>query len=138
MPSEVLSTSCSMLSADGHYLAIHAERSSGDRLLVFDTATWRQTLDVPGMPIYFDVDALGRVAWDAGPPTYKIVLAADNTVKEVTTPVPSNGVPPTFVGFAGTRLILGYPPMRSLEGEARLETLERVGPCGFLQGMDVP
>jgi hypothetical protein len=138
VPSEVLSSSCSMLSADGHYLAIHAEHSSGDRVLVFDTATWRQTLDVPGMPIYFDVDSLGRVAWDAGPPTYKIVLAADNTVKEVTTPVPSNGVPPTFVGFAGTRLILGYPAMRSFEGEGPLQTLEQIGPCGFLQGMEVP
>jgi hypothetical protein len=93
---------------------------------------------VPGRPIYFDVDSLGRVAWDAGPPTYKILLAADDTVKEVTAPAPSNGVPPTFVGFAGTRLILGYPAMRSFEAEGALKTLKQIGPCGFLEGMDVP
>jgi hypothetical protein len=138
VPSEVLSSSCSRLSVDGHYLAIHAEHPSGDRVLVFDTATWRQTLEVPGRPIYFDVDSLGRVAWDAGPPTYKILLAADDTVKEVTAPAPSNGVPPTFVGFAGTRLILGYPAMRSFEAEGALKTLKQIGPCGFLEGMDVP
>jgi hypothetical protein len=138
VPSEVLSSSCSMLSADGHYLAIHAEHSSGDRVLVFDTATWQPTLDVPGRPIYFDVDSRGRVAWDAGPPSYKILLASDNAVTEVTTPPPTNGVPPTFVGFADARLIIGYPTMASSDGERSLETLEKVGPCGFLREIDAP
>jgi hypothetical protein len=138
VPSEVLSSSCSMLSADGHYLAIHAEHSSGDRVLVFDTTTWQRTLDVPGRPIYFDVDSRGRVAWDLGPPSYGIVLAADDTLKAVTTPAPSNGVPTTFVGFAGPRLIVGYPAMTPFGGDGPLETLESVGPCGFLRGIDVP
>lgn len=140
VPSDVISASVSELSADSRFVAVHAEHMRADRILTFDTKTWQKVTDAPGSPNYMDVDDRGRVAWDdySQGPKKRIVVAEGGSVKPLAVPAgPHPDIPPTFVGFLGHRMIVGYPSIEAF-ATTGLRTLRDVAPCGHLRVIDAP
>jgi hypothetical protein len=137
VPSELISTSFSAMSADARYLAIRGEHRSGDRITTFDTATWKKVTDADGSPIYMDVDDRGRVGWDDIIKS-QISIADGASVTPFHPPDgPDPAIRPTFVGFVDHRVIVGYVAVRPF-ATSDLKTLRELSPCGYLRVMSAP
>ncbi len=141
-PADVLSASLSVMSSDERWLAVHLERhGTPGREIVLDTKTWTKTTDVAGSPIYPDVDSRGRVGWETHSGRRRpIVIGEGSAVREIDVPAHADPeLQPTFVGFAGDRLVVGYPamPAFAFEGQA-LKKLRDIAPCGFVRAVRLP
>lgn len=134
LPSEMISASVSWMSADRRYLALRVEHRSGDRIMTFETTTWKKVTDASGMPNYMDADDRGRVAWDDFG-RRSIVVADGAVVTPITVPEgPYPDIEPTFVGFSGHRFIVGYPAVSMIATQDL--TLRDLQPCGHLRVID--
>ena len=125
IPSKVHSATVSAMSADTRFLALHED--DGGRVTAYDTTTWKKVADGPGRPIYDDVDDQGHVGWSqAG----VFTLLGNEVIR--TQRLPGTDLPGTFVGFLGSRALVGHPSIAAFEFEKPLKTLKDVSPCGHV------